>query len=61
MDSEERFGCIVKFLLVLLFILSLADGVSRCSNDEKASIQNSVEDEDDYRYRDYWDGRNSRQ
>jgi hypothetical protein len=61
MDSEDWFGYIVKFLLVVLFILGLSDGVSRCDNDEKPSIENSVEDEDDYHYREYWDGRHSRQ
>jgi hypothetical protein len=61
MDSEDWFGYIVKFLLVVLFILGLSDGVSRCDNDEKPSRENSVEDEDDYHYREYWDGRHSRQ
>lgn len=59
MDGEEWFGCIGKALIVLLFILGIADGISRCENKEKPSTENTMDD-DESQYRERWDGRNSR-
>lgn len=59
MDSEDWIGCIVKAILVLLFILGVADCVNRCNNSENTSIQNDMDDDGCY-YRERWDGRNGK-